>query len=125
MSATIGVVGLGKLGLPVAATLALRGNKVVGYDIDPARMSLAALAGEERAVDGSGSLASMLDASLPLRFAGLAELLAEVECVLVAVETPHEPQYEGITALPQTRADFGYDALTAAVADIVRLASGP
>jgi UDPglucose 6-dehydrogenase len=35
--------------------------------------------------------------------------------VLVAVQTPHQPQYEGVTRLPDSRADFDYTHLRAAV----------
>jgi UDPglucose 6-dehydrogenase len=122
MGATVGVVGLGKLGLPVAVTMAMRGYEVLGYDRDPARMTLSALAAHERGPDGTGSLASCVDDSLPLRFTGLAELLGAADCVLVAVETPHGPLYEGITPLPNSRSDFGYDALVNAVGDVVRQA---
>ena len=38
---TIGWIGLGKLGLPMAARLAASGRAVNGYDRDPARMALA------------------------------------------------------------------------------------
>jgi UDPglucose 6-dehydrogenase len=121
MVTSVGVVGLGRLGLPVAVALALRGYDVVGSDLDPARMSWSVLSSQERGPSGSGSLVSSVDETLPLRFTGLTELLAEVECVLVAVETPHESDYEGITPLPVMRADFGYDALATAVGDIARL----
>ena len=32
---TIGLVGIGRIGLPTAAVLAERGAKVIGIDIDP------------------------------------------------------------------------------------------
>jgi UDP-N-acetyl-D-mannosaminuronic acid dehydrogenase len=35
---TLGVIGLGHVGLPLAALLALRGFKVVGYDVDQERL---------------------------------------------------------------------------------------
>jgi 3-hydroxyisobutyrate dehydrogenase-like beta-hydroxyacid dehydrogenase len=39
----IGWIGLGKLGLPMAARIAASGRAVVGYDLDPHRAELAAL----------------------------------------------------------------------------------
>src|SRR5919197_4059193 len=125
MAATIGVVGLGKLGLPVAVTLALRGHKIVAYDRNPDRMSLSALSPHERGIDGVASLAQAADAALPLRFASLQEMLVEVDCVFVLVDTPHKPAYGGTVPLPDSRADFGYEALTAALTEIVRRAPRP
>ena len=34
----VGLVGLGKLGMPVALALSLKGHDVIGYDVDPERM---------------------------------------------------------------------------------------
>lgn len=118
----IGVVGLGKLGLPVAICLALRGHQVVGYDRNPARMSPDALSSHERAPDGNGRLADLVEPDLPLRFSSLEELVRGSECILVAVETPHSAAHEGVTPLPDTRADFDYRALVGAVGDVVRAA---
>ena len=44
----------------------------------------------------------------------LAEVLKRSEIIFVAVQTPHDPLYEGITKLPSTTADFNYDYLKAA-----------
>lgn len=125
MAATIGVIGLGKLGLPVAVTLAMRGHKVLGYDRNPDRMSLTALSPYELDIDRAAPLSDVIEPSLPLRFTSLEEMLVEVSCVFVLVDTPHRPAYDGTTPLPESRADFGYDALTDALADIARLASRP
>ncbi|MEV6810774.1 NAD(P)-binding domain-containing protein [Micromonospora sp. NPDC051296] len=125
MAVTIGVVGLGKLGLPVAAALALRGYQVIGYDRDDARMRTAALSRYERGPDGKGTLADMVDDTVPLRFAPLPELLSAADCVFVVVETPHRPMYEGITPLPDSRADFDYTALRRAVSDVAAHAPRP
>jgi UDPglucose 6-dehydrogenase len=121
----VGVVGLGKLGLPVAVTLAMKGHKVLAYDRSPDRMALTALSPHERGPNTQVALARCVDESLPLRFTGLPELLAEVECVYVIVETPHQQAYEGTTPLPDSRSDFGYEVLVNAVADIVRQATHP
>ena len=40
--AKIGVIGLGNMGLPMAANLASKGHEVFGYDLDSSRASLAA-----------------------------------------------------------------------------------
>ena len=115
MTAVAGVVGLGKLGLPMAVTLALRGHEVLAYDVNPDRMSVKALPATELGPDGSEPLADLVDDSLPVRFVELAELVAGADCVFIAVPTPHLAQYEGITPLPDSRADFDYTALCSAV----------
>lgn len=119
MTLTVGMVGLGRLGLPVAVSYALRGFDVLAHDIDPDRMSLAALSSRERGPDGHGRLADSLDDSLRLRFSSLDEIGRLADCIFIAVQTPHGPLYEGITPLPESRADFGYDMLLTALADVV------
>ncbi len=42
MIGTVGVIGLGNMGLPMAATLARGGFRVLGFDLSPARQRLAA-----------------------------------------------------------------------------------
>lgn len=106
----VGFVGLGKLGLPVALAVESCGHEVVGFDVDPA------VAGYVR------------QRRIPYTEQGVPELLALTELtvvddiaaldgcdiVLVAVQTPHQPEYEGVTPLPDGRADFDYSHLTAA-----------
>jgi UDPglucose 6-dehydrogenase len=119
MNLTVGMVGLGRLGLPVAVSYALRGFEVLAYDIDPARMSLAALSGHESGPEGLGRLADSIDGSVRLHFTTLDEIGRRADCIFIAVQTPHGPLYEGITPLPESRADFGYDTLLAALESVV------
>ncbi|MCJ2050422.1 NAD(P)-dependent oxidoreductase [Methylobacterium sp. J-070] len=65
---TVGVVGLGNMGLGMAATLVRKGFRVLGYDIDPARGPAAAAAGVTP-LDALGDVLRGADAlvfSLPL-----------------------------------------------------------
>jgi UDPglucose 6-dehydrogenase len=119
MTVTVGMVGLGRLGLPIAVSYALHGFDVLAYDIDPARMSLAALSEHERGPEGHGRLTDSLNGSLPLSFTSLEEIGHRADCVFIAVPTPHGPLYEGITPLPESRADFGYDALLTALQSVM------
>lgn len=96
----LGFVGLGKLGSPVARTLAAHGHEVIGYDLHflpPTH--------EDRAgLNVVTSIAAMV--------------ALDPDLIFVAVPTPHGPEYEGVTRLPDTRADFDYTALTRVLADL-------
>lgn len=110
----IGFVGLGKLGLPVALAIEAAGHEVRGWDTNP---------------DVHRILESR---QLPYREVGAQELLSQTricvkypgdisgwaDLIFVAVQTPHQPEYEGITRLPETRADFDYDHLCQALVSV-------
>ena len=110
----IGLVGLGKLGMPVALALSLKGHDVMGNDIDPARMQKDVFPHREVGPNGEPSIEPLLRES-SIRFGSLDEVVAHAEIVFVAVQTPHEPVYEGVTRLPEARADFDYGFLKQAV----------
>lgn len=111
----VGLVGLGKLGLPVALAIESAGHKVYGWDEQPAIRKMIAEGGP-----------------LPYQEVDVPELLADnsiivappstfvdkVDLVVVAVQTPHQPEFEGITRLPEERADFNYDHLCAALVSV-------
>jgi len=114
-------IGLGKLGLPCAVAAALRGHAVAGYDVNPAAMSYGPRPYREAGPDGTGSF----DAELAqmqgdgLVFAGSPrEAVTDAEIVFLAIQTPHLPEFEGITPLPGDRADFDYGYLRDAVDSI-------
>lgn len=111
------MVGLGKLGTPVALALSLKGHDVMGYDIDPERMQKERFPHREIGPDGEPSIEPLLAGS-DLRFGSLADVVAHAEIIFVAAQTPHEPLYEGVTRLPDERVDFDYRYLKAAVAEI-------
>lgn len=90
------MVGLGKLGLDVARAMASQRHEVLGYDIDPEARRRADYMG----VRHTPSLQTLVSVS---------------EIVFVAVQTPHAPEYEGVTRLPETRRDFDYTFLQRAV----------
>src|SRR5262245_39623059 len=57
---TIGWIGLGEMGLPMAANLAAAGHRVVGLDREPSRVEAASRAG----VSPADSLPALLAADL-------------------------------------------------------------
>src|SRR6478735_3859474 len=115
----VGFVGLGKLGMPTALALALNGHDVMGYDIDPARMQKDSFPHLELGPNGEPSIEPLLREST-LRFGSLDEVVTHGEIIFVAVQTPHEQRYEGVTRLPDERVDFDYTWLRMAVADVSR-----
>jgi UDPglucose 6-dehydrogenase len=110
----VGMVGLGKLGLPVALAMSLKGHDVMGYDLDPERMQKERFPHREAGPDGEPSIEPLLRKS-DLKFGSLPELVRHAAIIFVAVQTPHAPRYEGVTRLPEERADFDYSYLRDAV----------
>lgn len=113
----IGMIGLGKLGLPVAVAMDLKGHEVTGYDINPALMQKKTWPYLEAGPDGTGEFLPYLQKS-GVRFGALADVVKHAEIIFVAVQTPHDPRYEGITRLPAERVDFDYRYLEAACKDV-------
>ena len=120
----IGFVGLGKLGYPCALAASMRGHDVMGYDVDPNKMNNLPKPYRETAEDGRTPLNEILGKSR-VRFGNLQEVIDHSEIIFVAVQTPHEPLYEGITRVPAERADFDYSHLVAAMAAISALVKTP
>ncbi|MDE2095745.1 MAG: Hint domain-containing protein [Patescibacteria group bacterium] len=116
----IAMVGCGKLGWPVAVAYGLK-HDVTGYDVagkvPSSTLDEGGLVGEDFLQVCNRSTAHLVPT--------LAEAVVEAEIVFVAVQTPHEPRFEGITPLPEDRADFDYTYLKQVVADLVPLLQGP
>jgi UDPglucose 6-dehydrogenase len=107
----IGFVGLGKLGLPVALAIESKGHKVYGYDTDPA---VAESLRQRKARYEEEGLQELLD-NTRLTLVSQPTELWFCDIVFVAVQTPHDPLYEGVTPIPDTRKDFDYTHLEAAL----------
>src|ERR1051325_5690113 len=110
----VGLVGLGKLGMPVALAMSLKGHDVMGFDVDAERMQKFRFPHRERGPNGESSIESLIQKST-LNFGSLDEVVKHAEIIFVAVQTPHDPLYEGVTRLPQERQDFDYSFLRAAI----------
>src|SRR5437879_5681786 len=103
----IGFVGLGKLGLPCAVATALKGHDVMGYDIAAGLMNKTARSYRETGPDGQEPFNPLLERST-IRFRSMEEVIAHGEIIFVAVQTPHEALYEGVTRLQGEPANFDY-----------------
>ena len=134
----VGFVGLGKLGLPVATAMALRGADVMGYDVDARRMSYAPQPYKEAGPDGTGDFNNVLRgisiietvnqvgsamggerAKGSLRFGSLAEVVAHAEVLFLAVQTPHDERFGGDKPVRDAPCDFDYSHLVRAVEMVV------
>lgn len=113
--AQIGVCGMGKLGLPVALAIESRGHEVMGYDVSAAPYEY--IAGRQIPYTEEG-LQPLLDATRIKMTGNLGRLVAENDIIFLPVQTPHDPQYEGATRLPESRKDFDYSYLKEAIGAI-------
>ena len=113
----VGLVGLGKLGMPVALGMSLKGHDVMGYDVDPDRMQKERFPHREVGPNGEPSIEPLLRQS-SLKFGSLAEVVRHSEIIFVAVQTPHDPRYEGASRMPEERKDFDYRYLVEAVINL-------
>jgi UDPglucose 6-dehydrogenase len=107
----IGMIGVGKLGLPLCLAMEQRGHEVVGYDVNPAVAGY--LAKRKIPYEEVGAPEALKTTNL--RLVELAHLLLTSELVFVAVQTPHHPAYEGTLPIPESRADFDYGTLRTAL----------
>jgi UDP-N-acetyl-D-glucosamine dehydrogenase len=92
-SVTLGIVGLGYIGLPLALTFAERGHRVLGFDIDPTKIAAIARGeGYIQHLDG-GRVARAVAAGT---FSATADFtrLALPDALIVCVPTPLSPQRE-------------------------------
>lgn len=110
----IGFIGLGKLGFPCALAMSLKGHDVVGYDINPELMNAQPRTYNETCEDGVTPMNTLLKSST-LRFNSLEAVVEHGELLFVAVQTPHDPRFEGISRLPEERVDFDYSYLVDAI----------
>lgn len=111
------MVGLGKLGLPVALAIESKGFEVIGTDVNPAVRDY--LFNAEIPFREEG-LQPLLDVSELQWRVSIAEIVRDANLIFVAVQTPHAPEYEGDAPIPETRADFDYTYLRESVEEIAK-----
>lgn len=124
----IGWIGLGKLGLPCALSLAAAGHDVAGYDIDPRPRQ--SWFGKDL------SLLGYIEPGLIDLYATVGDDLFQItanveatvrwaEVLFVAVQTPHAIEYDGTHPTPADTRDFEYGYLVQAVRQAVAAATRP
>src|SRR3989304_6147377 len=120
----IGFVGLGKLGLPVAVAISMREHDVMGYDVDKTRMTKKPQKYQEAGPKGFGYFNDYL-AKSEIKFGSLKEVVEYAQILFVAVQTPHDSKFEGITPLTKERKDFDYSYLVSAIKSITPHVKSP
>ena len=115
----IGVVGLGKLGLPVAVAIDSKGHEVHGYDISS---SPSEYLRNRRIPFVEKGLQPLLDSHSVVVHESLDEVIAASDIVFLPVQTPHGPEFEGSTRIPDERADFDYSWLLSAITNVTESA---
>lgn len=100
----VGFIGLGKLGLPSALAIESKGHTVVGFDINSNVREYII----NKKIPYRELGAPELLEKTNIEFLPMAEVLKRSEIIFVPVQTPHDPKYEGITALPSDTKDFDY-----------------
>lgn len=111
----IGWIGCGKLGLPVCLALDAAGHDVTVWDTSPEPATWLAERLYPHQEDGVDELLAVH--SITVAEFDISEA-CDAEVVFVAVPTPHEERFEGVTRLPEERADFDYSSLRSVLAQI-------
>lgn len=110
----IGFMGLGKLGLPCALASEHAGHEVVGYDPNPAVKDYIRDKKIPYREEGTPELLQ----TTKIRVVSVQEMVDFADLIFVAVQTPHNPRYEGITRIPDDRVDFDYSYLIGACKEL-------
>ena len=113
------MIGCGKLGYPVSLAWA-KFHDMVGYDVSPIAKTIEASRKYPHLEPGAQAI---LDEGTKFRIVeSVSRAIEHADIVFVSVQTPHGPEYEGITRMPETRADFDYRALRVALFEIAAAA---
>ena len=111
----VGMIGAGKLGLPVSLAIESRGHEVTVFDVNPAASNYIA---DRQIPYTEEGLQPLLDATKIKVAQSIGEVVAGSDIVFCAVQTPHDPEYEGATRLPEDRKDFDYTFLKQAIGEV-------
>lgn len=115
----VGIVGLGKLGFPIALAIESKGHAVYGWDASAAVQESVRGRRFPHREDG---LPELLERTR-LELVPVEALVELADIVFVAVQTPHEPSLEGSTRLPSYTRDFDYSFLIDAVNSVAQAAA--
>lgn len=110
----IGFLGLGKLGLPVSLAVEDKGHKIFGYDISKDTLDDI----KNRKIRYKEEWVDKFLPNTKLEINNIDNLVKNSEIIFVPIQTPHDPEYEGVTRIPQKRIDFDYTYLKSGIKDL-------
>jgi UDPglucose 6-dehydrogenase len=102
--------------------MGMSGHDVMGWDVNPERMTYDPKPEKEAGPDGTGDFNTHLTPANIKFGPNLTTLVDHSEILFLAIQTPHDPEYEGVTPMPPTRQDFDYDFLRDAVQAVADVA---
>jgi UDPglucose 6-dehydrogenase len=113
----VGFIGLGKLGLPCAAAMSVKAKvTIAGFDINPDVQKYI----EDKKIPYMEARCEEFLAKSKLTFEdSIKSVVLKSDLIFLAIQTPHEAQFEGITPVPDTKADFNYKYLCESIAEVV------
>ena len=110
----IGFLGLGKLGLPVSLAVEDKGHKVFGYDISQQTINDI----KNKKIRYKEEWVDKFLPTTKLEITNINDLVKNSEIIFVPIQTPHDPEYEGVTRIPEKRIDFNYTYLKSGIKDL-------
>lgn len=115
----IGMIGLGKLGLPVALAINDKGHELKAYDLNAKVYEYL----EKRAIPFKEEGTDELLANHTIETAEVEDIVSWANLIFMPIQTPHEPQFEGATRIPEERADFDYTWLKSGIEQVANEAA--
>jgi UDPglucose 6-dehydrogenase len=126
----IGFIGTGKLGLPVSLMYNEKGHELFCYDVNEQfytnTLPYDLLYDEELCPENNIKLKDWLQTSRfdlsKYKHTDLETIVDNSDIIFLAVQTPHDKDYEGISRLPSTRKDFDYSYLVNSIQQLSEVA---
>ena len=110
----IGFMGMGKLGLPCALAVEMRGHEVIGYDPSPDVKEIL----DTKKLPYKEIWAQDYLEKSKIEIKSIEEVVKHSDIIFVPIQTPHDPQFEGTTRIPEERKDFDYTYLKNGLVDL-------
>jgi UDPglucose 6-dehydrogenase len=113
----IGFIGLGKLGLPCAAAISVKtGLQISGYDVNP---EVKKYIESKKIPYIEAECEEYLEKSRISFEESVRDVVLKSDLIFLAIQTPHEVQYEGITPTPNIKSDFNYRYLCESIEQVI------